>query len=390
MKHVSALPFTNMHDAQRWPVLCSLDIHDDSSYMAAVDCSTGGVLKDCRIVGSYRKAAKHLEALGPRKRIMVIVESGPHGFAPHRYFSSLRYTTRTIATSSIPDRAKKMRKKTDRDDAWNNLQYHCTGILRYCTPPTFEDECVRDCLRAREGVVHQITRQKQQILSLTKRQGLDFSQTKTNWTRAHFTWLRTVAVNPATRQLIDACLENLEILKRQEQLFFHQVNQYLDNHSEHKYLRQYYKLIAGVGSVVSATLILEGGQLTRFRHPKPVMIFSGLIPGKRQTGGSDPVLQITKEGNKHFRTALICIAKFYRDYRLLKSEEELGKLPEQLGSFIRRCQSRLNKRYRWLRGAGKNANKATVAVAREMCGFLWEYVNEVIPTLELDELHRAA
>lgn len=382
--------FTNMHDAQRWPKLCSLDIHDDSTYIAAVDFTTGAILKDCRIMGSYRKAAKHLKELGPRKRIMVITESGPHGFAPHRYFSSLHYTTRTIATSSIPERAKNIRKKTDRDDAWNNLQYHCNGILRYCTPPTFEDECVRDCLRAREGVINQITRQKQQIHSLIKRQGLEFTETKTNWTKAHIKWLRSISVNSATRQLINASLENLEVLNRQGQLFLQHINQYLNNHREHSYLRQYYELIPGIGAIVSATLILEGGLLTRFRHPKPVMVFSGLIPGKRQSGGKDPALQITKEGNKRFRTALICIAKFYRDYRLLKSEEQLAKLPDELASFIRRCQSRLNKRYRWLKSAGKNTNKATVAIAREMCGFLWEYVNKVIPTFELENFRKAA
>jgi len=390
MNPVSAKLFNNMHDAQRWPVLCSMDVHDDSTYLAVLDCRTGAVLKDCRIMGSYKKAAKHLDALGPRKQVMVLVESGPHGFAPHRYFTSLRYLTRTIATSSIPKRPKDQKKKTDRDDAWNNLHYHSSGILRYCVPPTFEDECVRDCLRARQRTVHQITRQKQEILSLVKRQGLEFTETKTNWTQAHLKWLRTVELNAATRQLINASLESIDMLKRQEQLFLHQVNQYLDTHLEHKYLRQYYEILPGVGRIVSATLILEAGQLSRFGHPKPVMMYSGLLPGKRQTGRKDPVVSITKEGNKYFRTALICMAKFYRDYRFLKSEKDLAKLPEELASFIRRCQSRLNKRYRWLRGNGKNANKATAAVAREMCGFLWEYVNRTIPNIELDTLRKAA
>ncbi len=46
-------------------------------------------------------------------------------------------------------------------------------------------------------------------------------------------------------------------------------------------------------------------------------------------------------------------------------------------------QNRLHKRYVKLRARGKRDNKVIVAIARELCGFIWELQNKLnlpIPT----------
>ena len=43
--------------------------------------------------------------------------------------------------------------------------------------------------------------------------------------------------------------------------------------------------------------------------------------------------------------------------------------------FFFKMQNRLVTRYKHLKAKGKHSNKARVAVARELCGFLWEYAN---------------
>jgi hypothetical protein len=155
-------------------------------------------------------------------------------------------------------------------------------------------------------------------------------------------------------------------------------------------LRNYYQLLPGYGPINSLTVVLEGQDLSRFPAPKALMSFVGLIPGKWQSGGKDPILRITKAGNKYLRTALVGAARFYADSRMLKGTNELEQLPAELAEFIQRCQKRLNGRYRHLIAKKKHSNKAKVAVAREMCGFVWEFYTHIIPVLEEQGFHKAA
>ena len=115
-----------------------------------------------------------------------------------------------------------------------------------------------------------------------------------------------------------------------------------------------------------------------------------IILRKHQSGDKDPALHITKAGNKFLRTAFVGAAKSYRDNRLLYSQKQLEQMSPQEKEFISKMQSRLTHKYRQLRARGKHANKARVAVAREMCGFLWEYATKVIPAMEEYSYQKAA
>lgn len=368
-----------MYDAKRWPVVASLDVHDAWTYAFVVDVRTGEVLLDKRIGGHYRNVRRHLEKLGRKEQVCVVFEAGHHGFAPWRCFSDGGFETFMVVPSSIPHTAR--RTKTDRDDAMHNLQCHTGGMLRYVQPVSAEDERARECLRERQRVVWSAIKLKQQLLSLIKRLGLEYTATKSNWTRKHMEWLRTVDVATPTRALIDMYLTRLDRLKEDEQALWRAVEQYLESNARHKGLCTWYIALPGVGMVTAATLVLEGGDLSRFSHPLSLMKYSGLIPGKYQSGHSDPVRHITKAGNKFLRTAIVSIAKYYQDRRTLYSAEQLKKMPTVIAAFIERCQNRLNRFYCSLRLRGKRSTLARVAVARELCGFLWELVTKVAPQL---------
>ena len=386
-KQVSIM-YQNIKKTHQFPIVCSLDIHDSSSYMFTVNTQTGEILKDVNIVGSYKKVAKHLQKIGFKDSIMTILEAGPHGFAPYRYFTKIGYSVKIIAPSSIPRRNKK--QKTDRQDAIDNLNYHFSGVLRYVSIPGEEDECARECLRARYHVVHQVTKEKQKIIALLKRQGVIYNLTKTNWTRTYYRWLKGVKLNTFVRQVIDMRLCRLESLERERDALWKSIDSYVTNHPEYVELKRYYGLISGIGPVGSVTLILEGRDLNRFGHPVALMNFTGLIPGKHQSGSKDPVMRITKAGNKYMRTVLVGAAKHYCDYRLLHSKKKLNTFPPLLREFLLRCRDRLCTRYKTLRAKGKHSNKVKVAVARELCGFLWEYITQIIPQFQQYQVAKVA
>jgi transposase len=256
--------------------------------------------------------------------------------------------------------------------------------------PDEEDEYMRECLRERQHIMWAITKEKQKLLSLLKRQGVEYTQTKTNWTKTHYRWLEHVALPRAIRGVVDIILQRIDSFIKEAAMLWHLIDEYLNDHPHYSQLRNWYMYMVGVGAVISATLIIEGCDLYRFAHPKALMKFTGLIPGKRQSGGNDPSLHITKAGNKYLRTCFVAIAKYYQDFRHLQKKKDVEKMPPILKEFILRSQHRLFTRYHALRRSGKCSTKARVAVAREVAGFIWELSTKVVPQLEGDLQQKAA
>jgi transposase len=379
----------NKKENNRYKVTVSLDAHQHSIYIYAVNTRTGEILADKNIIGGFKAVLKQIKEFGLPKHIMIIFEAGQFGFSPYRLFKKAGYGCKIIAPSSIPNKSKK--RKTDRDDSINNLDYHMSGILRYVYVPTANDEDAREFLRYRYEQVWKLTKQKQRINALIKRHGKVFDLTKTTWTRTHYNWLKSVDLLPCARKILDLMLNRLEEAYSDLERLDIMLDNIINENQRYKYLKALYEEIPGVGRVVSLTLLFEGQDFGRFANPSCLMNYTGLIPGKKASGDKDPAMRITKAGNKYLRLALVCTSKFYRDRRLLKSRDRISKLPAPLKSFIDRCQSRLNGRYLYLRGKGKNSNKVKVAIARELCGFVWELNVKVMPLLgDYKDLSKAA
>lgn len=373
--------FENQVLLRKYPIVCSVDIHDNSSYLYMIDTRTGTLMDDCNILGKPSVLVKHIEKHhGSHKHeIVVIFEAGALGFAPYRLLNKNNFVSKMIAPSSIPKQSK--RQKTDRRDAIDNLHYFTSGSLRFVTVPCEQDEQVREWLRYSKEQRYRISEQKQRILGFVKRVGCEYSETKTNWTKTHYTWLRNVQLPSVTRELLDIELEHLSWFEEEMAKIDKKLDTYFQADDSYKNLSSVYQCLAGIGRLGAMTFVLEAGDFSRFYHPNAVMNFFGMVPQKYSSGTSDPALHITKAGNVHVRLALVTAARAYRDRRLLCKKEFIATLPLPLQEFITRMQTRLYDRYHALTKKGKHSNKAKCAVARELCGFLWELSTKVIPQI---------
>ena len=109
------------------------------------------------------------------------------------------------------------------------------------------------------------------------------------------------------------------------------------------------------------------------------MAYLGLVPSestssdKRRQGG------ITKCGNPHARWILIESAQNYaqppRVGKDLAGRQE--NQPQRLKEVSWRAQNRLHLRFKKLQCRKLQRNKAIVAVARELIGFIWEALREL-------------
>jgi transposase len=106
--------------------------------------------------------------------------------------------------------------------------------------------------------------------------------------------------------------------------------------------------VPGVGAITSLTFVLTLEDPDRFEKSRAVGAYLGLVPGKDQSGESDPGRPISGEGDKMLRRLLVSSAHYI------------------LGPFAPDCDLRRHGEKIAERG-GKNAKKrAVVAVARKL------------------------
>lgn len=121
-----------------------------------------------------------------------------------------------------------------------------------------------------------------------------------------------------------------------------------EGYPQTKLLRQ----VRGVGPITSLAFVLTLEDPGRFQKSRTVGAFLGLVPGRKQSGGSDPQRRITKQGDESLRRLLVNASQYL-----------LGPLGADCD--LRRFGLRIAS------GGGKFAKKrAIIAVARKLAGLL--------------------
>jgi transposase len=137
--------------------------------------------------------------------------------------------------------------------------------------------------------------------------------------------------------------------------------------------------LRGVGLVTAATLVAELGDMGRFRSPRELMAYAGLVPSEHSSGGRQWRGSITKTGNSHVRHVTVEAAWHYRHAPAVWGalrQRQVGQ-PEAVKAIAWKAQDRLHRRYRRMVGRGKLKQQAVVAVARELLGFVWAIARAV-------------
>jgi transposase len=121
------------------------------------------------------------------------------------------------------------------------------------------------------------------------------------------------------------------------------------------------------------------GDLTRVESPRELMNFMGLIPSAYSSGEPRRQGAMTQAGHTHARRVLVDGAWAYRDPAKIRRhwQRRLDHQPTVIQDMSWKAHVRLCKRYRRLVARGKHAHVVTVAMARELTGFMWAIAKEV-------------
>lgn len=129
----------------------------------------------------------------------------------------------------------------------------------------------------------------------------------------------------------------------------------------------------GIKTLTALALLAEIGDFRRFGQARELMSFLGLVPSEYSSGEERHRGRITKSGNAHARRLLVEAAWHYQHRpNVSKRIAELqAHVPPEVFARAWRAQVRLAGRHRALQAGGKRATVANVAIARELCGFVW-------------------
>jgi transposase len=129
----------------------------------------------------------------------------------------------------------------------------------------------------------------------------------------------------------------------------------------------------GFQLVASMITVSELGDIHRFEHPRQLMTYLGLVPTESSSGPHQRLGSISRCGNSHQRWLLTECAEHYAIPP--KISKELSRRQEGQPRAVRdlswKAQNRLHTRFIKLLSRRLQRNKAKVAVARELCGFVW-------------------
>jgi transposase len=148
--------------------------------------------------------------------------------------------------------------------------------------------------------------------------------------------------------------------------------------------------LRGVAAITAIGLVAEIGDLTRFEHPRKLMGYLGLVPSEHPSGARVSRGSITTAGNPYARrlspeAAWNCRFKAHIGKGALQRQQAL---PKPTHAMAWKEQLRRTQRFAALSARGLHGNKACIAIARELAGFVGPLASRQCTPAEPERINR--
>lgn len=355
---------------------------DTSKWRNAVAVAEAGRSGEVRFVGEIENSAAATAKLvrklaGKYARLTFCYEAGPTGYGLYRQIQRLGQDCLVVAPSLIPKRPGD-RVKTNRRDAMSLVKLLRAGELTAVWVADERHEAMRELTRAREAAVADLRSKRQQVAAFLLRHELRYGGKRT-WTKAHMSWLMELKLAHLEQRI---AFEEMLLAVRQAGERIERLEQAIGAAVEDWSLREVVPALMAMRGIdlISATAFLaEVGDLSRFRTPRQLMAYLGLVPSEDSTGETIKRGPITKAGNRRARRVLVECAWSYRHPPRVGKDKQakVAAAPPAVGAIAWKAQARLCARYRSLIRRGKLKTVAVTAVARELAAFIWAINREL-------------
>ena len=352
-----------------------LDVHKDSITIAIAEPGPKGELRHFGTIthdlGRLEVALGRIRKAHPGARLEVAYEAGPCGFGIARRLQQLQIPCLVAAPSLIPKQPGSP-FKTDKRDARAIARLLRAGELTAVYVPEPTDEAMRDLCRARTDAVDDLRRCRLRLKAFLLRHGYRYHG-KANWSQPHMRYLRELVLpHPAMKAILEEYLQGIDAAYQRVQRIETSMLTLLESWRL-KPAVQALMAFRGFQLVAAMITVSELGDIHRFPHPRQLMTYLGLVSTEHSSGNRQHLGGISRCGNGHQRWILTECAEHYAlppkvSKELARRQE--GQSPE-VCALSWKAQTRLHLRFTRLLARKLHRNKAKVAVARELCGFLW-------------------
>jgi len=347
-----------------------LDVHKETIAVAVLRPGTG----ECeeRVIANTPEALRRLFARFPdRASLRACYEAGPTGYDTWRLLSALGVPCEVVAPSLIPRRSG-AHVKTDRTDARGLARLQRAGELTAVRVPSPSEEALRDLVRAREDLKSDRRIAQQRVRSFLLRYGKRYPTGSGRWGVRYELWLQALTFEePVAQAAFDHLMSAASVRGAQLQAIEREIEAAATGGPLAGPVARL-RAFRGIDTLTALTIVSETCDFRRFPTAASYMAFTGLVPREHSSGAVRRQGSITKAGNAHVRRVLVEAAWAYRHRPAVRGKlaQRQEGLPPELLAYSWKAQTRLHATYRKL-AARRGANKAAVAVARELSGFVW-------------------
>lgn len=348
-----------------------LDVHKETIVAAVLPPGSERAREKVTIENRPPAIEQLVGRLASQGPVEFVYEAGPCGYEVQRQITALGSRCGVVAPALTPVRPGD-RVKTDRRDAEKLARLYRAGELTEIRVPSRQEEAARDLVRVREDVLADRLRARHRLAKFLLRQGRVYRETKA-WGVAHRAWLRTQRWEwPALHQSFEAYLAAVEEAEARLEALDQQLTDLAQREPYRTWVR-YLRCLKGVDTLSALTLAVEAQEFGRFEKARGFMGYTGAVSSEDSSAGRIRRGPITKTGNAHLRRVLV-EAAWSSQHKPSASPVLAARrkgCPLEVVRIARKAQTRLHRKFWRLVSRGKPPQKAVVAVARELAGFVW-------------------
>ena len=299
-------------EVKNMPKYVGLDIHKQTCYATVVD--EDGKAKQKRFASTLEGFKEFFKDLAPAE---VAMEAGRFWQPVYDYLVDAGYTVKLahpLKTRLIAD----VKIKTDASDSEALAQLLKLGWLPTAYVPPKEIRELRELVRQYTYFVQQRTRFKNKIYGELEKRGIRLAVDP--FTRRGRRALSDLGVKP-----VDDCLAVIEVLSER----IKQLQRELRARAKASADARLLMTIPGIGYFSALTLLAEIGDINRFPSPERLCSYAGLVSSLHQSGSTQRLGRITKEGSSLLRWVLVECAWMHvnhaRDTKLTRFFHRLAR-----------------------------------------------------------------
>jgi transposase len=233
-------------------------------------------------------------------------EAGFCGYTPHRNLCKLGINNIVVNAADIPSSNKEKYAKTDKRDSRKMARELRAGSLNaiHVFEPNHEE--IRTLSRIRFMLIKDHRKCKNRIKSLLMYYSFHIPPEfdNNNWNKAFLNWIINVPLNTeAGITGLNALVEDYRIKHQQLLDLTRKLKQLIKRYDNHQYMLL--RSVPGIGPLTAIALIVEVGDINRFKNLKQLASFVGLVPFMRQSDESEFSAGIHFRCNTYLRPLIV-------------------------------------------------------------------------------------